>query len=186
MHNLRLALLAAGLLSTVGAIAQPAPPPPAPPFTLTSPSFADGGVLPDKYTQASPTPVSPALSWDNAPAGAASFTLVLHDLDGAPNKGVADTLHWLAFNIPATARALPEGVATLPQLPDGTIQPNNVAGLPGFRGPGARGVYHHYIIELYALDIRLALGPSATRAEVMAAMEGHVIGKAALESRFHR
>jgi phosphatidylethanolamine-binding protein (PEBP) family uncharacterized protein len=53
-------------------------------------------------------------------------------------------------------------------------------------GPGARSVYHHYTFELYALDTKLPLGTDATRADVLAAMEGHVIGKAALEGRFHR
>ncbi|MES2294846.1 MAG: YbhB/YbcL family Raf kinase inhibitor-like protein [Pseudomonadota bacterium] len=165
----------------------PAAPPPATPMTLASSAFADGGVIPDKYTQASSTtPVSPALSWDNVPAGTASFALILHDPDVAPNKGSADVLHWMAFNIPAAARALPENVPTTAQLPDGTIQPNNLRGNPGFMGPGARGVYHHYTFELYALDTKLNLGSGATRPEVLAAMDGHIIGKAAYVGRFHR
>lgn len=168
------------------ALAQTPATPPATPMTLTSSAFADGAVIPDKYTQASPSPVSPALSWDNAPAGTMSFALIMHDPDTAPNKGSADVLHWIAFNIPATAHSLPENVPNIPQLPDGTIQPNNLRGTPGFMGPGARGVYHHYTIELFALDTKLSLGPSATRAEVLAAMDGHIIGKAAYEGRFHR
>ncbi len=168
------------------ALAQTPAAPPATPMTLTSSAFADGAVIPDKYTQASPSPVSPALSWDNAPAGTMSFALIMHDPDTAPNKGSADVLHWIAFNIPATAHALPENMPNTPQLPDGTIQPNNLRGTPGFMGPGARGVYHHYTIELFALDSKLSLGASATRAEVLAAMDGHIIGKAAYEGRFHR
>lgn len=146
----------------------------------------DGGVIPDKYTQASANPVSPALSWTNTPAGTLSFTLIMHDPDGAPNKGSADVLHWLAFNIPATATSLPEGVPVAPTLPDGTIQVDRGGNHPGFMGPGARNYYHHYTIELYALDTKLSLGPEATRAQVLAAMDGHVIGKAAIEGRFHR
>ena len=54
-------------------------------------------------------------------------------------------------------------------------------------GPGARGnVYHHYTFQLYALDTKLALGADATRAQLMAAMDGHVLGKAVLVGRFHR
>jgi hypothetical protein len=55
-------------------------------------------------------------------------------------------------------------------------------------GPGARapGPYHHYTWELYALDIKLDLGTDATRADVLKAMEGHVVAKAALTGRFHR
>ena len=180
-------LAGTGMLAGGPALAQIASPPPVTPMTLTSSAFSDGDVIPDKYTQASgTTPVSPALSWENAPAGTVSFALIMHDPDAAPRKGAADVLHWMAFNIPGTARSLPEGVPTTPQLPDGTIQPNNFGGHPGFMGPGARGVYHHYTIELFALDTKLNLGPDATRAEVLAAMDGHVIGKAAYEGRFHR
>ena len=182
-------LLTATILGTIvfalaPALAQPAPPPT--PMTLTSSAFADGAVIPDKYTQASTSPVSPALSWDNVPAGTASFALIMHDPDTAPNKGAADVLHWMAFNIPATARSLPENVPTTASLADGTIQPNNLRGNPGFMGPGARGVYHHYTFELYALDTKLNLTAAATRPDVLAAMDGHIIGKAAYMGRFHR
>jgi Raf kinase inhibitor-like YbhB/YbcL family protein len=167
------------------ALAQNAAPPPTP-MTLTSTSFADGSVIPDKYTQASPSPVSPQLSWQNAPAATVSFALIMHDPDVALRKGTDDVLHWMAFNIPATTTSFAEGVPTQPALPDGTIQPNNLGGHPGFMGPGARGVYHHYTIELYALDTKLNLGPDATRQQVLAAMDGHIVGKAAYEGRFHR
>jgi Raf kinase inhibitor-like YbhB/YbcL family protein len=155
-------------------------------MTLTSSAFADGAVIPDKYTQASPSPVSPALSWENVPAGTMSFTLIMHDPDVALNKSTNDVLHWMAFNIPAAARSLPENVPTTASLPDGTIQPNNLRGNPGFMGPGARGVYHHYTFELYALDTKLNLTAAATRPEVLAAMDGHIIGKAVTVGRFHR
>lgn len=173
------------ILSAAAATAQ-APATPPPPFTLTSSSFTDGGVIPDKYTQASTSPVSPELSWINAPAATQSFALIMHDPDTAPRKGSADILHWMAFNIPATTTSLPEGVPTTPTLADGTVQPNNFGGHPGFMGPGARGIYHHYTWELYALDTKLNLGPEATRDDVLKAMDGHVVGKAAVEGRFHR
>lgn len=179
-------ILCAALLAVPGiALAQTPPPTP---MVLTSSSFTDGGVIPDKYTQAAPggAPVSPALAWTNAPAGTQSFALIMHDPDTAPGKSSADILHWMAFNIPATATALSEGVPNAAQLPDGTVQPNARNGKPGFMGPGARGAYHHYTIELFALDTKLNLSPEATRSDVMAAMDGHVIGKTALEGRFHR
>ena len=152
--------LAASLLGLTAAIAvaQPAAPPP-PPMGLTSSSFADGAIIPDKYTQASPAPVSPALSWTNAPAGTQSFALVVDDPDTALQHSTNEVLHWAAFNIPATATSLPEGVPNEATLPDGTIQPLNTGKKNGFMGPGARGnVYHHYTFQLYALDTKLALG----------------------------
>jgi Raf kinase inhibitor-like YbhB/YbcL family protein len=175
------------MLASGAALAQtPATPPPVTPMTLTSAAFADGAVIPAKYTQASAAPVSPALSWDNAPAGTMSFALIMHDPDVALNKSSADVLHWMAFNIPGTARALPENVPTMASLPDGTVQPNNLRGNPGFMGPGARMVYHHYTFELYSLDTKLNLTAAAARPELLAAMDGHILGKAVYMGRFHR
>jgi Raf kinase inhibitor-like YbhB/YbcL family protein len=112
----------------------------------------------------------------------------MHDPDVARAKSTTDMLHWLIFNIPGDDRSLPEGVPAADRLPDGAIQSKNGGETVGFRGPGARGPgpYHHYTFELYALDTALPLGPDATRAQVLAAMEGHVLAKAATEGRFHR
>ncbi len=162
--------------------------PAGPGLTLTSPDFTDGGVIPNKFTQADPMPVSPKLEWTNVPAGVVSFTLILHDPDGAPGKNSEDVLHWMAFNIPGTATGLAGGQSADAQLSDGTIQAKNRGGRVGFMGPGAgaAGPYHHYTFELYALDTKLMLTADATRADVLKAMDGHVVAKAALEGRFHR
>lgn len=188
-HNIRTAAICALAFSAsiLAAMAQGTPPagPPPTPMSLTSSSFEDGGIIPDKYTSKNPTPVSPALAWDNAPANTVSFTLLMHDPDNASRGHIQDTLHWLVFNIPGTARSLAEGQPNVPQLPDGSIQ---VKGrVVGFMGPGARGnVYHHYTLELFALDTKLDLGPDATRDDVMKAIDGHIIGKAVVEGRFHQ
>ena len=110
----------AALLLTTAAYAQaPAAPPPTP-MGLASSAFADGAIIPDKYTQASPAPVSPALAWTNAAAGTQSFALVVDDPDTALQHTTNEVLHWAAFNIPATATSLPEGVPNEAALPDGT------------------------------------------------------------------
>ncbi|HWU55415.1 MAG TPA: YbhB/YbcL family Raf kinase inhibitor-like protein [Rhizomicrobium sp.] len=188
MPAFRSPVLAALLLSlSCGfSLAQQAAPPPTP-MGLTSSAFTDGGIIPDKYTQAVTAPVSPALAWTNAPAGTQSFALVVDDPDTALQRTTNEVLHWAAFNIPASATSLPEGVPNEATLPDGTIQPQNTGKKNGFMGPGARGnVYHHYTFQLYALDTKLNLGPDATRAQIMAAMDGHVLAKAVLVGRFHR
>src|SRR5579871_4608780 len=83
-----------------------------PPIKLTVAGYADGQEIPQKYTCAAPTPgPSPALQWSDVPNGTATFALIFHDPDPVINKGIGDVLHWAAFNIPGTARSLPEGVA---------------------------------------------------------------------------
>jgi Raf kinase inhibitor-like YbhB/YbcL family protein len=81
----------------------------------------DGGIIPNKDTSADPNPVSPKLEWSNVPANTVSFALIMHDPDVAIQRRADDVLHWLVFNIPGTARGLPEGVPANATLPDGTI-----------------------------------------------------------------
>jgi Raf kinase inhibitor-like YbhB/YbcL family protein len=170
------------------AMAPQAAPPAVPGLTLTSPAFDDGSVIPAKFTQSDPNPVSPKLQWTNVPPNTVSFVLIGHDPDVALDKKVGDVLHWLAFNIPGTARELPEAVPANAQLADGTVQGKNRRGAIGFLGPGAPAVgpYHHYTFELFALDTKLTLGPDASRADVLNAIDGHILGKGVLMGRFHR
>ena len=163
--------------------------PAVPGLTLTTTAFSDGGEIPAKYTQSDPNAVSPKLQWTNVPPNTVSFTLILHDPDAALQRKTDDVLHWMIFNIPGSARELPEGVPNASaQLQDGTVQAKNLRGNVGYMGPGAPAVgpHHHYTFELFALDTKLDLGPDATRADVLNALQGHILGKGVLVGRFHR
>jgi Raf kinase inhibitor-like YbhB/YbcL family protein len=162
--------------------------PSGPGLTLTSPDFEDGGIIPNKFTQADPMPVSPRLQWTNVPPNTQTFVLILHDPDVALQRKTDDVLHWMAFNIPGTEHELMGGMPATAQMPDGTVQAKNLRGGVGYMGPGAPppGPYHHYTFELFALDTKLDLTPDASRADVMKAMEGHILGKGVLVGRFHR
>jgi Raf kinase inhibitor-like YbhB/YbcL family protein len=164
-----------------------------PPMRLTSNAFADGTLIPLKYTQATPSadgPVSPDLSWTNVPPGTQSFVLWMHDVDVSVTKTSEDNLHWLAWNIPGTATSLPEKMPMGALLPDGTCQTSYNGA--GYRGPGASaaGPLHHYIFELFALDIKLGdkqgATPIETKTSLFKSMQGHIIGKASWVGLFHR
>jgi hypothetical protein len=159
-----------------------------PSLTLTTTAFADGAIIPNRFTALDPSPVSPELQWMNVPVGTVSFVLVVRDPDVAVKRTTNDILHWMLFNIPGSARGLPEGIPANSQLTDGTIQVKRRNGAIGYLGMGAPAVgpYHHYTFELYALDIKLDLGPDATREDVLKAMDGHILGKGMLIGRFHR
>src|ERR1700680_1512316 len=170
-----------------------APAPPA--MTLTIPGFPDGGQIPVKFSQAAPgvavgEGTSPAMSWANVPAGTQSFFLHMHDMDLARNKTTDDQAHWVFWNIPATLTSLPEGVPKGSQLPDGSYQISATG--PMYRGPGAgaNAPFHTYVFELYALDTRLDVKPSAdafeTRSNVMKAIQGHILAKAVYGGLFRR
>ena len=172
--------------------AGPARGPQTPPLLMTTTAFEDGGVIPDKYTQAGgATAPSPELKWSQVPMGTQTFVLLLHDPEPVLNKSSKmDVTHWLIWNIPGTATGLKEGVAQ-GELPDGSRQVSLRAN--AYMGPGApAGPYHHYTFELYALDTKLDVAQGTpqeaanTRVAVVNAMEGHVLGKAVLVGRFHR
>src|SRR5690606_36358606 len=124
-------------------------------MTLTTPAFVDGGQIPVRFSQAAEGAApgegtSPALAWANPPAGTQSFLLHMHDMEVVRMRTTEDQLHWLVWNVPASATGLPEGVPRGSRLPDGSYQIS--ATRPVYRGPGApaTGPPHHYVFELYA------------------------------------
>ncbi len=193
---LLLASAAIALAQTPPAGAPPGPGrggPRPPPLMLSSSAIQDGGLVPDKYTAAAgAAAVTPPLSWTNTPPGTQSFVLIVHDVDVVMGRGMGDNPHWIVFNIPATTTSLAEGLPATPTLPDGSIQ----MGRPGRGGAPATAGYfpfapppgfvHHYNFDLYALDTKLPLDSGASRADIEKALEGHVVGKAVLETRFKR
>jgi hypothetical protein len=192
-----LSLFCAGLL-----MAQAPPPKPAGPqvaaaprlnFWVTSASFGNGAEIPMKYAGRGDNK-SPAFEfhWSlgtnptTVPASLKTYVVILHDVQNSANKTTGDTLHWSAFNIPGTATGLTEGLGA-GTLADGTVNgPGIRGGANGvYFGPGApAGPYHHYVFEFYALDTKLDLQGTATRDDLMKAMDGHVVGKAAYFGRF--
>ena len=159
-------------------------------MTLTTAAWPDGGTIPAAHAQQGGDQ-SPPLSWDNVPETADSFVLVVHDLDASTGSGTDDMLHWLVWNIPAAARSLPARVPQGATLADGSRQISATG--PNYRGPAApaSGPPHHYVFELFALDAMIdvpAVGatPAQTRAAVIAAMAGHVRGKAVYTGVYKR
>ena len=171
--------------------------PPAPPFMIETLGWLDGGLLPLMNSQAAyeleyKGGVSPKLGFVNPPAGTKSFVLHMHDMEVARNKTTEDQLHWLVWNIPGDAKELPFNVPAGATLPDGAYQING-RGENKYLGAGApaTGAPHHYMFELIALDIpKIAVEPGTdgfeTRKKVLAAVQGHVLGKALVVGMFKR
>lgn len=171
--------------------------PPRPVLWVTTSAWPDGGEIPLKHAGRGGENKSPAFEfhWNlgtaptTAPEGLQTYAVIFHDVENSTNRGTTDTLHWSAFNIPGSAKGLPEGLGP-GDLPDGTRNGPGIAargGNPGaYFGPGAGpGPIHHYVFEFYALDTKLDLPATTTREDLLKAMEGHVIGKAAYFGRFH-
>jgi Raf kinase inhibitor-like YbhB/YbcL family protein len=193
-----------GVIAVVGVVAvaaqergggQRAGGPAGPAMTMTVAGFADGGQFPVRFSQAAEGAApgegtSPAITWANAPAATQSFVLHMHDLDLARNRTTDDQPHWVVWNIPATATGLPEGAPKGNPRADGSFQISATG--PMYRGPGApaTGPMHHYVFELFALDAKLDVQPTAdafeTRANVLKAIQGHILAKAVYGGLFRR
>jgi Raf kinase inhibitor-like YbhB/YbcL family protein len=147
---------------------------------MTIADFPDGGHIPAKYTcAAGPTSPSPAITWTGAPATTQSYVLIMHDPDPVlGGSATNDVLHWAIFDIPGDAKGLPEGVKNGEQ-PNGAKHINNLGGNPGYMGPCAPPGHgdHHYTFELFALNAKLGLPASTSRADLLNAMNGKVVAK---------
>ena len=154
-------------------------------LTLTSPAFAPGGEIPARYT-CEGDDVSPALEWSGVPASAAGLALIMDDPDAPDPKSPKMTwVHWVLYNLPATASGLPEGIDPA-DLPEGTLQGLNDWKRTGWGGPCPPIGRHRYFFKLYALDVVLPDLHEPTKAKLEAAMDGHILVKAELIGTYEK
>lgn len=150
-------------------------------MTLTSSAFTHGAMIPKDYT-CDGKDISPPLSWSDPPEKTQSFALIMDD----PDAPMGTWVHWVIYNIPATARGLPEGVPKDADLPDGSRQGRNSWRRIGYGGPCPPSGTHRYFFKLYALDTVLTLASGATKDELLKAMEGHILAQAEFMGRYSR
>lgn len=152
-------------------------------FSLSSSAFADGMSIPSRFT-CDGAQTSPHLVISSVPAQAKSLVLIMADPDVSKQlkaDGIFD--HWILFNIPPETIEIPEG---------GTV------GTPGVNGAGKNAYAapcpppqyepseHRYIFALFALDTTLALNPGASKTDILAAMEGHILAQTELTGKYQR
>jgi Raf kinase inhibitor-like YbhB/YbcL family protein len=157
-----------------------------PRIELSSTAFAEGQPIPREYTGEG-TDVSPPLAWSKPPEGTQELALICDDPDAPRGTWV----HWVVYNIPVTARALPEGFGSSERPASelaGVVEGKNSFGKTGYGGPmpPPRGGTHRYFFKLYALDSQLALGPGLDKESLLKAMEGHILGEGELMGTYER
>ncbi|MDY0019343.1 MAG: YbhB/YbcL family Raf kinase inhibitor-like protein [Anaerolineae bacterium] len=150
-------------------------------FTLTSSAFKQGETIPHVHS-CDGQDSSPPLSWGEPPAGTRSFALIMDD----PDAPVGVWVHWVLYNLPATCRELPGGVRPDPVLPDGSLHGHNSWRKLGYGGPCPPFGKHRYFFKLYALDAMLDLSTGATKAELLKAMESHILTETELMGTYAR
>ena len=154
-------------------------------LVLKSAVFTEGGVIPLRHT-CEGDDVAPPLEWDGIPDNAKSLVLIVDDPDAPdPEAPKMTWVHWVVFNLPPDVRGLPEG-ATAEMLPVGTEQGLNDWQKIGYGGPCPPIGRHRYFFKLYVLDTVLEGLDSPTKADVEAAMQGHVIEKTELVGTYKK
>lgn len=144
-------------------------------FVVSSTTFKPNATMPKKtvYNRSGCTGanVSPELHWQNAPKGARSFAIVMHDPD-APAPG--GWYHWVAYNLPPATHRLAESAP----LPDRELGMTSW-GAAAYGGPcPPPGKVHHYVTTVYALDVPSIAGRHLTGPQVEAAVANHTLAKA--------
>jgi len=156
-------------------------------LTVTSATIKAGETIPKDHT-ADGTNVSPAISWSGAPTTTKQFALIMDDPD--VQFGGGNFVHWVVYKIPGTAKGLPANVpidSAVLKDPADAIQ-----GMSGFRraiyrGPSPPpGKPHHYTFTVYALDADLSLAEGLNKADLLKAMEGHIVGQGSLVAIYER
>jgi len=151
-------------------------------FQLTSKAFSYNGEIGRQYT-CDGKDSSPPLEWSDPPPKTRSFSLICDD----PDAPVGTWVHWVLYNLPESARSLPEAVPGEAVLGDGSRHGVNDFRRLGYGGPcPPPGPAHRYFFKLYALDTVLDLKPGAAKKDVEAAMKGHVLAEAQVMGRYQR
>ena len=145
---------------------------------ITSSAFEHNASIPGKFT-CTGGDVNPELLIQNVPASAKSLTLIVDDPDAS--RGTTFT-HWLVWNIDPATQVIKEE----------SVPPRSIEGITdfvriGYGGPcPPSGKPHRYFFKLYALNIVLDLPEGASKADLEAEIEKHLIEKAELVGLYAR
>jgi len=150
-------------------------------LAVASSAFQSEGPIPSVYT-CEGKDLSPPLSWTDPPAGTKSFALISDD----PDAPMGTWVHWVLYTLPPATRQLAEAFPTDAKLQDGARQGTTDFGRVGYGGPCPPSGTHRYFFKLYALDAMLDLKPGATKADLEAAMQGHIVARAELMGTYKR
>ncbi len=149
---------------------------------LTSSAFQESKPIPVRYT-CDGDDVSPPLHWSNLPSRTQSIALLCED----PDSPSGLFTHWILYGLPAETTELSEGVPAEETLPNGAKQGTNSAHSIGYHGPcPPPGKPHRYVFRIYALDANLPAQTGVSRADLLRAIEGHVLAEGQLMGTYAR
>jgi len=151
-------------------------------LAVRSAAFQEGGTIPPRYTCDGEN-VSPPLAWTGLPEETAAVAVVVDD----PDAPAGTWVHWVLYGLDPSRADLPEGVPARDTVLGGARQGRNDFKNVGYGGPcPPRGQLHHYAFKVYALDETPDLPAGASKAELLGAIEGHVLAEGKLTGTYRR
>jgi Raf kinase inhibitor-like YbhB/YbcL family protein len=150
-------------------------------ITVTSNAFQEGGMIPKKFTCDGEN-ISPQLAWNNIPQVTKSLAIINDDPDAPGGVWV----HWVIYNIPPESKELQEHILPQKVLQNGTKQGTNDFRKIGYGGPCPPGGTHRYFFKIFALDKMLTEEAGLTKAQLLKAMEGHILADGQLMGIYKR
>ena len=152
-------------------------------ITVTSTAFEEGEVIPVRYT-CDGEDVSPDLAWSGVPSDATSIALIADDPDAPGGTWV----HWVTYGLAGDETGLSEDQPADETAPNGAKQGMNDFNKLGYGGPCPPKGHgdHRYFFKVYALDADIDLDPSATKSELLTAMDGHILAQGQLMGTYKR
>ena len=148
---------------------------------LTSAAFKEGGMIPKKYS-CDDEDISPPLNWENIPSKTKELAMICDD----PDAPMGTWVHWVIYKISPQVKGLTENIPTEKKLSSGMVQGMNDFGRIGYGGPCPPGGTHRYFFKIYALDAVINLEPGATKAQVLRAIQGHILEETQLIGKYKR
>ena len=148
---------------------------------ITSTVFKNEAMIPAKYTCDGDN-VSPPLAFSNVPPQTHSLALIADD----PDAPAGTWVHWVIYNMPPSTNALAENVPIKEVLLDGSLQGKNDFQKIGYRGPCPPKGTHRYFFKIYALNTKIDLPPGATKRQLLAKMEGHILAEGSVMGKYTR
>jgi Raf kinase inhibitor-like YbhB/YbcL family protein len=152
-------------------------------FKLSSPSFPPNGAIPEAHT-CDGADYPPPLKWSGAPDGTKSYALIVDDPDAPdPDAPKMTYVHWVLYDVPSSITSLGDGGSAAPA---GAREGLNDWKRRRYNGPCPPIGRHRYFFKLFALDAMLGDLGSPTKADLEAAMRGHVLAHAELMGTYQR
>ena len=151
-------------------------------FNISLSSVGYGEVLSQTFS-CDGKDISPEITWQDPPASAKSYILIMEDTDVRHGPFV----HWVMYNIKANANQIPENIPASETTAEGWAQGLNGFGRLGYSGPCPHGKkVHRYNFTLYALNVSTELPSGLKKHDLTKIISDKTVKQASVMVRYGR